>query len=240
MTMPTRVCTGCRRRKPLADFYRHGSHDRSYRSKCKRCVCRAQRTRDRRRTTPRRPPGTFRCQYCDTEERQLCANQRTCHRLECRRAQRREQKERMRLKSATGICVDCGALAYFSRCEACRSRHQREVEASFCAPARSPTLCGLPTRQGACAHALSFGTDFLGRTTMVCNVHGETLMPVIGRHAYPQRVEFEDDLEASVERASLAPAEVENAALNGMHWRRESNAYVGDGHPWRQKKRSVA
>ena len=242
MTQPTRVCTRCRHRKPLAEFYRHGSQDRSYRTQCKSCFRIAQRGRDRRTRhhgDRRHPLGTFHCEYCDREQRRRCANQRICSSLECQRAKRREQKQRMKLKSPTGLCIDCGKPAYFSRCEYCRGVHQREIEVEFCKAEQSPGLCALPVRGGICNQVLSFGTDGMGRTVMWCPTHGESLVPTIGIRHYDQRVVLDDEIDASIERASKRPEPKPTDHLGGQHWRRESNAYVGD-HPWRQKKRSAA
>jgi hypothetical protein len=132
----------------------------------------------------------------------------------------------MRLKSPSGICVDCGRPAYFSRCEFCRCKHQREVEEAFTKPSMSALACTLPTRNGACREILTFGCDRLGRTTTYCYVHGEHLMPTVGVRQYDQRVVLDEETEESVERASKPPEQRYVGRVAGQHWRQKSYEYV--------------
>jgi hypothetical protein len=228
VSRPTRVCTKCRHRKYLTDFYKSG--DRrwpGYRSQCKSCTKRASICRARVHPRRRAPKlTTFRCQYCEAEEMQRCANQRTCHRITCQQAQRREQKQRMKLKSPSGVCVDCGHPAYFSRCEFCRIKHQQAVEEAFTRPSMSDLACQVPTRTGACLEILTFGCDRLGRSTVECRVHGERLMPTIGQRSYDQRETLSDELDEFIERASAPPDGRFRSYGSGMHFRQKSHEYV--------------
>ena len=227
MTPPTRVCSTCRHRKPLREFYaRTNTRWPGYRAECKSCMKRAAKRRDRTRPRVPRPLTTFRCQYCEAEEPQRCANQRTCHRIACQQAKRREQKQRMRLKSPSGICVDCARPAYFSRCEFCRGQHQRAIEEAFTRPSVSALACGLPTRHGACPELLTFGCDRLGRTTTDCIVHGERLMPTSGTRYYDQGERRSEELDDFIERASRAPDGRLVSAGSGKHWHQQSHEYV--------------
>lgn len=152
------------------------------------------------------------------------------HRLDTRCKSCRAKYDHQRHGSrAAAVCLDCGKPSHFRRCETCRGKHQASAEAVLGIQSRSPTLCGLPTRTGACGNALSFGTDFLGRTTSWCGVHGEYLVPVIGVRHYDQGATLEEELEAFVERGKRLPEPAENASQHGMAFRQRSNEYLSRG-----------
>jgi hypothetical protein len=218
----TRVCTRCRRRKYLREFYERKGTTTGYTSACKACT----RRKERIRRHPWRaelepvgwtPPKFFDCQYCGGHTIRRATNQRTCGSAECQRRLKQDQNKRARTKHGD-ICRDCGGPAYFSRCEECRAKRQAQIESTL-APAtaeQSDICCGMP---------LEFDSDpMTGRTLQTCAHCGTRPVPIIGVRHYDQRVTLDDEIEGAVERSGRAP-DTRYAGL-GMHFRQKSNEFT--------------
>lgn len=222
-----RRCARCQERKPLAEFWRQADIRRRYGDYCHACQPPAEKTKV--------------CRHCGRRKylRSFTTHNSSKDGLEHRCKSCVRKYNRSRYRKAGGFCLDCNKPSHFRRCEACREKFQAQAEAMLAEGSVTDGLCGIPTRAGGCLEPLSFGTDFLGRTTTNCVRHGERLLPVRGVHHYDQRVTFEDEQDAAFERACKPPQPNAGARQNGEHFRRQSGAYVGE-HPWRQKKRSAA
>lgn len=221
MTSLTRRCTRCRRRKYLREFYERKDAKVGHKAECKACTKRTHRERRRGHRAPRAwsPPEFFDCQFCGSHEFRHSTNQRTCGRRDCKRQLKHRQNTRA-AKKRGDICRDCGAPAYFSRCEACRVKHQAHAE-EFLEPLKPlGILC-------ACGQPLSFGSDpMTGRSLEICPTCGERPLRVVGVRHYDQRVDLTEEIENAVERASKPPDEQFRSYGSGMHFRQKSHEYV--------------
>jgi hypothetical protein len=188
MTLHTRVCSTCRRRKDLAEFYKREQGKTGYRTACKSCTRAMSRKHWHEIPKVVRPPRMFVCQYCGVRQPARALNQKACRDPLCQRELKRDRNHRQRA-ARTYICIDCGGPAYFRRCDACRATHQAVVEAALATmPERSDLCCGQP---------LEFGTDpMTGVTLEYCATCGERPVKIVGARHYDQRPDLSEEIAA--------------------------------------------